>query len=60
MLDAKDLRNKETLATISNTNPGYYIWWAEREELDIILNALDVDLSSVESYINKKDNLYAK
>ena len=58
MINAKELRNKETLLTIPNDLPGYYKWWAEKTELDIILLALNSDYSELSSFIEQRDDLY--
>lgn len=58
MLKAKDLRDKNYLLKISNKKPGYYKWWANKEQLELILKELDEKLENIESYIEKKDNKY--
>lgn len=55
---AKDLRNKENLNAIPD-KAGYYKWWAEREELDVILKALNVDFNDVANYMEESNNMYA-
>ena len=37
MIDAKDLREKDNLLKIPNDKPGYYKWWAKREQLNLLL-----------------------
>lgn len=58
IINAKELRNKEALLNIPNDLPGYYKWWAEKTELDIILLALDVDYTEMFSLIEQRDDLY--
>ena len=58
MINAKELRNKTALSNIPNKQPGYYKWWGRESELITILDALDVELSDVVSYIEQKDDLY--
>ena len=58
IINAKELRNKEALLNIPNDLPGYYKWWAEKTELDIILLALDVDYTEMFSLIEQRDGLY--
>ena len=55
---AKELRYKANLLQIPNNLPGYYKWWAEKSELDIILLALNADFSELSSFIEQKDGLY--
>ena len=57
-INAKELRNKEALLNIPDRLPGYYKWWAEKPDLDIILLALDADFSELSSFIEQKDGLY--
>ena len=57
MLKASTLRNKTELQKIPAA-PGYYKWWCEKAELDVILNALDVKPVDVQQAIERKDNLY--
>ncbi len=58
MINAKELRNKAELLNIPNDLPGYYKWWAEKPELDIILLALNADYSELSSLMEQKDGLY--
>lgn len=57
MLKASTLRNKTELQKIPAA-AGYYKWWCEKSELDVILNALDVKPVDVQQAIERKDNLY--
>lgn len=57
MLKASTLRNKTELQKIPAA-AGYYKWWCEKAELDVILNALAIDFSDVQQAIERKDNLY--
>ena len=58
ILEARLLRNREHLNTVSDTKPGYYKWWATYEALDILLSKLDVDFSNISPYLEIKDCLY--
>lgn len=58
MLDAKTLRNKQTVNTIPGDKPGYYKWWAEKSEVDLILKELNITYDFAEQYFEKKGNLY--
>lgn len=57
MIKAEDLRNKENLKNIAE-KPGYYKWWAERRELDVILRELQVGFSDISSALEEKDGLF--
>lgn len=57
MLKASTLRNKTELQKIPAA-AGYYKWWCEKAELDVILNALAIDFSDIQQAIERKDNLY--
>lgn len=57
MIEAKTLRNKENIKRIE-IGPGYYKWWAKQSELDVILDALEVNFDDVKSAIETKENLY--
>ena len=57
MIDAKDLRSKVNLSKIPNDKPGYYKWWAKKEQLDVLLKELDVQFKDIEQYLEQdKDN----
>ncbi len=58
ILEARLLRNREHLSTVSDTKPGYYKWWATYKALDILLRKLDVDFSNISPVLEKKDCLY--
>ena len=57
MLKASTLRNKTELQKIPAA-AGYYKWWCEKAELDVILKALGADISDIQQAIERKDNLY--
>lgn len=38
--------------------PGYYKWWAKKEELDKLLSGLTIEFSEVKDEIETEDNLY--
>ena len=58
MLEARLLRNREHLSTVSDTKPGYYKWWATYKALHKLLSELDVDFSNISPFLEKKDCLY--
>lgn len=58
MISAKDLRDKNNLLKIED-KPGYYKWWAAREDLDIILKRLSVSFDDIKSGLESRDGLYA-
>lgn len=58
MIKAKDLREKDNLLKISNDKPGYYKWWANKEQLGLLLKKLDVSFSSIEKFLEKDNGLY--
>lgn len=41
-IEAFKLRDKVQLDTIPRNKPGYYKWWAQENELQIILNKLGI------------------
>lgn len=55
-IQASLLRIKENLKRISD-KPGYYKWWAKKEDVEMLLEKLDVDMTfeDIESDIEKKD-----
>lgn len=57
MHNAIQFREKEMIDTLP-TKRGYYKWWAEKEEFDLILDTLDVKYEDIKDYIEKKDDLY--
>jgi len=46
IVKAIELRDKENLQRIKKA-PGYYKWWANRAELDVILNELGVKFDDI-------------
>lgn len=58
MINAKDLREKDNLLKISNDKPGYYKWWAKKEQLDLLLKELDTSFDSIEKFLEKNNGLY--
>lgn len=56
---ASYLRKKEVLEQITNKKPGYYKWWAKKEDVEILLKKLDVDITfeDIESDIEKKEGM---
>lgn len=59
LIPAFFLRDSRYLKQISNDRPGYYKWWAKKEDVEIILKKLDVDVrfEDVETDIEKKEGL---
>ena len=57
MINAKELRTKDALQEIPN-KAGYYKWWAERSELDLILSALGFDYDAVKDALETKENVF--
>ncbi len=57
MLEAIKLRAKERLIEISNA-PGYYKWWASKEEFDFMLKKLDVNYENIKDAIETRNDLY--
>lgn len=57
-IQASLLRIKENLKRISD-KPGYYKWWAKKEDVEILLEKLDVDITfeDIESDIEKKEDM---
>ena len=43
IVNAKDLRDKENLDKIPHDLPGYYIWWAKKEDFERIARKLNFD-----------------
>ena len=58
MINAVDLRNNDNLLKISNDKPGYYKWWAKKEQLDLLLKELEVSFNDIEKYLEKENDLY--
>ena len=56
MIDAKELRNKETLSTLP-PKAGYYKWWANKETARILFDKLDVDYNNVQDSLETRDEL---
>lgn len=55
---ASYLRKKEVLEQITN-KPGYYKWWAKKEDVEMLLEKLGVDVTfeDIESDIEKKEGM---
>ena len=58
LLNASDLRNKEELQNMPN-KAGYYKWWSNKKDLNIILKKLNVNFDDIKDYIETKNNLYS-
>ena len=57
MINAVKLRDKSEIKKIEN-KPGYYKWWAKKEEFDLILDKLNVNYETIKNSIEIKDDLY--
>lgn len=58
MLKAESLRNKSVLTGIPGDNPGYYKWWATKDDFELLLDKLGVGFEDVAEDVEKKDGLY--
>ena len=58
MIDAYRLREKEELKKIPNDKPGYYKWWATREDFEHILRVLNINFADIENALEVKDTYY--
>ena len=54
MVNARELREKIDI----EEKPGYYKWWAEKNEFDYLLEKLDVNFDDIKDSLEIKDNLY--
>ena len=57
MIKAENLRSTTVLQTLPKS-PGYYKWWAEKRELDVILNALNANTPEIVNALEKQGDLY--
>ena len=57
IVKAIELRNKENLQKIKKA-PGYYKCWANRAELDVILNELNVKFNDIKSSIETQSDKF--
>ena len=57
IVKAIELRDKENLQKIKKA-PGYYKWWANRTELDVILNELNVKFDDIKSSIETQSDKF--
>lgn len=57
-IKAEKLRNRNELERVSNDNPGYYKWWANRASLDILLEKLNLSFNKLEKYFENEDGQY--
>jgi len=44
--------------SIPGDRPGYYKWWAEKTDLDILLDGLNLSSQDLLQFIERKQNLY--
>ena len=57
-INAKELRNKESLSKVPKDMPGWYRWWAPKEALELLLNSPYIDkkyLGDLLPYLTTKD-----
>ena len=54
MISAKQLREKIDI----EEKPGYYKWWAQKNEFDYLLKKLNINFEDIEDSLEIKDNLY--
>ena len=57
MIQAKKLRTPAVMQKVPDC-PGYYKWWAKKEELDTVLKALGVKFSDVSASLEKKGDYF--
>lgn len=57
-IEAFKLRDKSQLYTIPGDKPGYYKWWANESELQIILNKLGIPLSEIQPSLERNGHFY--
>ena len=57
IVKAIELRDKENLQKIKKA-PGYYKWWANRAELNVILNELNVKFDDIKSSIETQSDKF--
>ena len=57
MVQASKLREKQELQKIRDV-PGYYKWWACKEELELILSALQAPFDDIKDGIETADGLF--
>lgn len=59
LIPAFFLRDNRYLKQISNDRPGYYKWWAKKEDVEMLLEKLGVDVTfeDIESDIEKKEGM---
>lgn len=49
LIKASKLRDKNNLKKMIDNKPGYYKWWAEEKEINLLLNHLNLGLSIIDS-----------
>jgi len=57
MILAKKLRTPAVMQKVPDC-PGYYKWWAKKEELDTVLGALGIKFSNVSASLEKKGDYF--
>ena len=55
---ASELRKKEVLGKVSDKKPGYYKWWAQQNEFDLILKELGLTHDDIDKDVLKEDGWY--
>ncbi len=54
MINASEFREEINI----ENKPGYYKWWAKKEEFDFLLNKLNVNYDDIEDSLDIKDDLF--
>lgn len=57
-IGAAVLRNKDIFNTIPNDRPGYYKWWANKDEFLTILSTLNMRFADIVDCLEQKDGMY--
>ena len=57
-VNAVALRDKMNLNAIPDDKPGYYKWWANKDELLIILDKLNMQFDDIANSLERKDGKY--
>lgn len=58
MYKANGFRNKDALKMIPGDRPGYYKWWASKDDFLRLLSALDVPFEEINADVEQKDGLW--
>ena len=55
---ARELRNKDNLRAIPADKPGYYKWWAQKDNLQTVLDRLEMDFDAVKHCLEVKEGYF--